>query len=156
MRVSGVPQSPKPRQGRKEWVIPVNVHRIQTYVPPLSSVSPDLTSLIASSTESQTLRLRGTGAPAATFKNLNVCVGQAACTCAWFTRATRTRYAAVDGCLDIDLRNIICGVMTDIVQVPRATFNACLSIVLRIMIMVRYRSAVSNDEIITMGFANYC
>jgi hypothetical protein len=91
------------------------VHKIQTYEPPLNSVSPDLTPLIASSTESQTLRLRGTGAPAATFKNLNVCVDQAARTCAWFTRAKQPRYATVEGCLDIDLRNIFCGVVTDIV-----------------------------------------
>ena len=109
MRVSGVPQRPNPKQGREERVTVVNVYKIETYEPPLNSVSPDLTSLIASSTESQTLRLRGTGASVATFKNLSVCVGQAACTCTWFTRAMRARYATVDGCLDIDLRNIIVG-----------------------------------------------
>jgi len=140
MRVSGVPQSPNPRQRRKEGVTPVNVYKIQTYGPPLSNVSPDLTSLIASSTESQTLRLRGTGVPALAFKNLNVCVGQAAGTCAWFTRVMWARCATVDGCRDIDLRNIFCEVVMDIVQVPRTTFNTCLSTVLRIMIMVRYRS----------------
>lgn len=87
MRVSGVPQSPNPRQGRNERDTR-ELYKIQTNEPPLSSVSPDLTSLIASSTESQTLRLRGTGAPAATFKNLNVCVDQAAFIWVWPTRAT--------------------------------------------------------------------
>ena len=83
--------------------------KTETYEPPLNSISPDLTSLIASSTESQTLRLRGTGASAVTFKNLSVCVDQAACTCTWFTRAMRARYTMVDGCRGIDLRNIIVG-----------------------------------------------
>ena len=110
MRVLGVPQSPNPRRGRKECIAAVNVYKLETYEPPLSSVSPDLTSLIASSTESQTLRLRGTGAPAATFRDLNACVDQTACACAqWFTRAMRARYATVDGCLDVDLRNIFVG-----------------------------------------------
>ena len=110
MRVLGVPQSPNPRRGRKECIAAVNVYKLETYEPPLSSVSPDLTSLIASSTESQTLRLRGTGAPAATFRDLNACVDQTACACAqWFTRAMLARYATVDGCLDVDLRNIFVG-----------------------------------------------
>ena len=78
MRVSGVPQSPNPRHGIEASLTPPNVYRIQTYEPPLNSISPDLTSLMASSTESQTLRLRGTGAPAVTFKNLSVCADHVA------------------------------------------------------------------------------
>jgi len=110
MRVLGVPQSPNPRRGRKECITVVNVYKIETYEPPLNNVSPDLTSLIASSTESQTLRLRGTGAPAATLRDLDVCADQTARACAQrSTRATRARHATVDGGLDVDLRNIFVG-----------------------------------------------
>jgi len=141
MRVSGVPQSPNPRQEGKRCVTPANTEKDQTNGPPLSSVSPGLTSLIASSTESQTLRLWGTGAPAATFKNLSVCVDQAACTWAWFARAMRARYATVDGCLDIDLKNIVGGVVTDRVQVSGEACSECPRTVPRIMITVRVKQA---------------
>lgn len=107
--------------------------------PPLNSVSPALTSLIASSTESQTLRLRGTGASAATFKNLSACVDQAACTCTRFTRTMWARYTAVDGCLDIDRKSISCGVATGAIQVPGATSSEWLWNVPRIMITVRLK-----------------
>ena len=148
IRVSGVPQSPNPKQGRKECITPANVHENQIYEPPLSSVSPDLTSLIASSTESQTLRLRGTGASAATLKHLSVCDDQVARRLVWSILVIRARYATVDGCLDIDLRSIFCRVVTGMVQVSREAFNTHSHGVLRIMIMVRRK--VSEDEV--MGF----
>lgn len=103
--------------------------------------------MIASSTESQTLRLRGTGAPAATLRNLNPFVDQAACTWGWFTHAIRARYAMVDGCLGISLKSIFRGVVTEIVQVPRTTFNACVWAVPRIMIMVRKKQATTMDSL---------
>lgn len=88
------------------------------------------------------------------FKNLNVCVDQATCTCAWFARATRERYAMVDGCLDMDLKSIFCGVVIDTVQVPRVVFNPRISSVLRIMVMVR-QEARRVMRSLSWGFAKH-
>ena len=63
------------------------------------------------------MRLRGTGATAATFKSLNVCVDQVACTWTRFTLVMRARCATVDVYLDIDLKSIFSGVVKGIGQV---------------------------------------